>query len=165
MKKIALLEAILFTATEPLKLSEIKKLMKINEMEILKLLEEIRLRYEDETHGIKLFDVGGFKLVIKPEYRDRVKNLTPYADMSRGLLRALSIVAFHQPIAQSEIAKVIGNRAYEYIKELEERGFIKGEKKSRTKILVTTPEFEKYFGTKSEELKKILQRCKENEHD
>ena len=163
MKKIALLEAILFTTTEPLTIEELQKLTRSRKDELDRLLTEMQRRYEDEAHGIKLSDIGGYKLIVKSEYMANVSNLTPHADMSRGLLRVFSIIASHEPIKQSDIVKVIGNRTYDYVHELEERALIKVEKKSRTRILTTTPRFEEYFETKREELKKNLEEIKEEE--
>ena len=163
MKKIALLEAILFTTTGPLTIEELQKLTRSRKDELDRLLTEMSRRYDDEAHGVKLSDIGGYKLVVKNEYMPNVSNLTPHADMSRGLLRVLSVIAYHEPIKQSDIVKVIGNRTYDYVHELEERGLIKVEKKSRTRILTTTPRFEEYFETKREELKKNLEEIKEEE--
>ena len=52
--------------------------------------------------------------------------------------------------------KYQGNKTYGYIRDLENKGLIKSEKFGRTKIVTTTPGFEKYFGKSSEELKKML---------
>lgn len=164
-KKLALLEAILFTTTEPLSFEELQKLTKSRKDEMDRLLNEINVRCSDEARGVKLSDMGGFKLVVKSEFMQNVVNLTPHADMSRGLLRVLSIIAYHEPIKQSDIVKVIGNRTYNYVHELEERGLIKVEKKSRTRLLATTPRFEEYFETKREELKKNLEDFKEEERE
>ena len=160
-KKLALLEAILFTTTDPLTFEELQKLTKSRKDELQKILAELNQRYVSEDFGIKLSDMGGYKLVVKNDYIANVSNLTPHSDMSRGLLRVLSIIAYHEPIKQSDIVKVIGNRTYEYTKELHERGLINVEKKSRTRILTTTPKFEEYFGTKKNELKKNLDDIKE----
>src|SRR3989339_322861 len=73
--------------------------------------------------------------IVKSEYVDKVSHLTPHADLSRGLLRVLSIISYHEPVSQSDIVKVVGNRTYEYVKELESRGLVKSEKKSRTRML------------------------------
>ncbi len=91
-----------------------------------------------------------------------MSELTPHADLSRGLLRVLSIIAYHEPISQSDIVKVIGNRTYDYIKELEEKGLVKTEKKSRTKLISTTPHFEEYFGAKKHEIKKEFEESVED---
>ena len=164
-KKIALLEAILFTTTGPLTFEDLQKLTKSRKDELDKLLAEMNRRYEEEAHGIKITDIGGYKLIVKSEFMPAVANLTPHADVSRGLLRVLSIIAYHEPIKQSDIVKVIGNRTYDYVHELEERGLIKVEKKSRTRILSTTPRFEEYFETKREELKKNIEEFKEEEKE
>ena len=162
-QKLALLEAILFTTTDPLTIEEIQKLTKFRKDDIYKLLKELEQRYASDDYGIKLSDMGGYKLVVKNDYTRNVSNLTPHSDMSRGLLRVLSIIAYHEPIKQSDIVKVIGNRTYEYVKELRERGLINIEKKSRTRILTTTPRFEEYFGTKKDELKKNLDDLKDED--
>ena len=164
-KKLALLEAIMFTTTEPLSIEELQKLTKSRKDELDKLLGELNQRYMSEASGIKISDIGGYKLIVKSEYMINVANLTPHADMSRGLLRVLSIIAYHEPIKQSDIVKVIGNRTYEYVKELTEKSLIKVEKKSRTRILTTTPKFEEYFDTKKGELKKNLDDIKEGNND
>ncbi len=160
-KKLALLEAILFTTTDPLTLEELQKLTKSRKDELDKLLKELEQRYSSEDYGIKLSDIGGYKLVVKNDFIKNVSNLTPHSDMSRGLLRVLSIIAYHEPIKQADIVKVIGNRTYEYVKELHERGLVNIEKKSRTRILTTTPKFEEYFETKKDELKKNLDEIKD----
>ena len=160
-QKLALLEAILFTTTQPLSLEDLQKLVRGRMDELRKLLEELDKRYASPAHGIRLSDIGGYKLIVKSEYMQSVADLTPHADMSRGLLRVLSVIAYHQPIKQSDIVKVIGNRTYEYVHELVERGFVSVEKKSRTRLLSTTPRFEEYFETKKEELRKLKEAAQD----
>lgn len=159
--KLALLEAILFITDEPLKIEKLQRDVRGRKEEIQRMLEFLKEKYNKEDSGIHLSDVGGYRLVVKPEFIQNVSHLTPHADMSRGLLRVLSIIAYHEPIKQSDIVKVVGNRTYEYTKELEEKGLIKSERKSRTKILTTTPHFEDYFGAKKGELKKMFGGKKE----
>jgi segregation and condensation protein B len=156
--KLGLLEAALFTTNEPLTYEELKKLLKVKEEEVEKFLSILREKYSNPDHGIELSEAGGYRLVVKEEYIEQVSHLTPHADLSRGLLRVLSIIAYHEPIKQSDIVKVIGNRTYEYVRRLEERGLIKSEKKSRTKVLRTTSHFEKYFNVNKDEIRKALER-------
>ncbi len=156
--KLALLEAVLFTTTDPLSLDELQKILKIRKDEIEKMIAKLREKYASPEHGFRLSEGGGYRLVVKEDFVEKVSHLTPHADLSRGLLRVLSIIAYHEPVKQSDIVKVIGNRTYEYVKELEERGLVRSERKSRTKTLVTTQHFEEYFGAKKEEIKKIFQQ-------
>jgi segregation and condensation protein B len=160
--RIALLEAILFTTHEPLKIEQIAKIMKIRNAESVKeLLEEVKKKYSSSEHGVTLSETGGYRLSVKHEFVEKVSNLTPHSDMSRGVLRVLSLVAFHEPVAQSEIVKIVGNRTYEYVKELKEHGLVKGERKGRTSMLSVTPHFEEYFNVNKEELKKEMAKKKE----
>jgi len=72
------------------------------------------------------------------------------------MMRTLAIVAVKQPVKQSIIVRYQGNKSYGYIKDLENKGLVKTEKFSRTKLIYTTPDFEKYFGKSSGEMKKML---------
>ncbi len=153
-KSLGMLESILFTTSEPISLESIQKIMKLRKDSIEKMLKKLEEKYASPESGITLSSIGGYKLVVKDQFVENVSNLTPHSDLSRGLLRVLSIIAYHEPINQADIVKVVGNRTYDYVKELEQRGLIKTEKKSRTKVLVTTTHFEEYFGAKKHEIKK-----------
>lgn len=159
--KIAHLEAILFMTTEPLSIDELQKNVRGRKDEIEKLLAVLRAKYENDESGIRLSETGGYRLVVKPEYAEKVSQFAEHADLSRGLLRVLSIIAYHEPVPQSEIVKVVGNRTYEYVKDLVERGLVKAEKKSRTRLLSTTKHFEEYFGARREEFKQLAEEAQE----
>lgn len=161
--RMAMLEAVLFTTAEPLSIEKLMKLMRTSKERIEQMLTVLRERYARQEYGITLSEIGGFRLVVKPEFIEKVSDLTPHADLSRGLLRVLAIIAYHEPIKQSDIVKVIGNRTYEYVKELEERGLVKVEKKSRTKMLSTTPHFEDYFGVTKDKMKKEFEEMQKEE--
>ena len=154
-KHMALVEAILFTAPKPMHLDELSKLSKLDEEKLKQIITLLKTRYQDPKHGIMLSDMGGYRLMVKHEYLERVATFTK-SDMSKGLLRVLSIIAYHEPVKQSDIVKIIGNRTYEYVKQLEKSGFIKFERKGKTKLLSTTPHFESYFSINKEQLKKAL---------
>lgn len=155
----ALLEAALFMSNEPLSLHELKKIIKADDESVKRLLEELRISCNNEERGLFLLATSqGFQLKVRPEFAEAVRHLTPYQDLGRGLLRVLALVAYKQPITQSEIVKVIGNRTYEYVRRLVERGLISTVKHGRTKALVATKEFAEYFGLeKPEDAKKFLE--------
>jgi len=94
---------------------------------------------------------------------NKVASLTPHSDLSEGMLRSLGIIALKQPATQSDVVKIQGNKAYGYIKELERRGLIKTEKFGRTRKLITTKEFERYFGKSINEIRESLQRVMNGE--
>jgi segregation and condensation protein B len=155
----ALLEAALFVSDKPLSLEKLSKILGIgSEQEVKQLLAELQQKLAKEDHGIELAETpDGYELRVKQEYREKVAKLAPFADLSDGMMRTLAIVAAKQPIKQSLIVKYQGNKAYGYVVNLEKKGLIKTEKYGRTKIITTTPDFEKYFGKSSEEIKRILE--------
>ncbi len=154
-----MLEAALFVSDKPLSLERLSKIVDVGSPEqIKKLIEEIKKELEKEDRGIELAETPeGYELRVKQEYREKVAKLAPFADLSDGMLRTLAIVAIKQPIKQSTIVKFQGNKTYGYVASLEAKGLIRTEKAGRTKIITTTPEFERYFGKSTEELKKMLE--------
>lgn len=158
MNKRALVEAALFVSDKPLSIHRLSNIIGIgSQQEIKKLLDEIAQDMEEDDRGVYLIETPeGYEFRIKPEYRDTVAKLAPFSDLSDGMMRTLAIVAVKQPVKQSVIVRYQGNKAYGYIAELEKKGLVKTEKFSRTKIISTTPDFEKYFGKSSIEIKKIL---------
>ena len=163
--KMAMLEAALFMSNKPLSLKHITRLLRVDEERALEMVREYKQKLDSEEHGIRLMESPeGFQIRVKPDYAPTVRTLTPYQDLSRGLLRVLALVAYKQPITQSEIVKVIGNRTYEYVKQLVAKGLIKTEKMGRTKALIATKEFAEYFGLESpEEAKKLFEKLSEEE--
>lgn len=159
MNKKALLEAALFVSDKPLSLERLSKIVGVGSLEeVKKLIEEMKEELEKEDRGIELVESPeGFELRIKKEYRESVAKLAPLADLSDGMLRSLALIAVKQPIKQSTIVKIQGNKAYGYIRMLEEKGLVKSEKFRRTKILRTTSEFEKYFGKSVDEIKRMIE--------
>ena len=158
MNKKALLEAALFVSDEALSLERLSKIVGIgSEEEVKQLLEEIKQDLAKDNRGIELEATPeGYELRVKQEYREKVAKLAPLADLSDGMLRTLAIVAAKQPVKQSLIVRYQGNKTYGYIVRLEEKGLVKTEKFARTKLINTTPNFEKYFGKSSEEIKSML---------
>lgn len=161
-EKIALLEAALFITEKPLKLEELRRILRVrDDSKVIEMINELKRRYANEACGIEISEIGGYKLVVKPKFVHRVSKLTRHAELSRGLLRALSIIAYHEPVRQSDLVKILGNRVYEYVRELIDLGFVTAEKQSRTKVLRTTRLFEEYFGEQAKIIKS--QKREENE--
>jgi segregation and condensation protein B len=155
----AKIEAALFMSNQPVTLERMSKMFKIDQDRLKEAIAEFKSEFDKAEHGIYILETpSGYQIRVKPEYINSVGTLTPYKELSRGLLRVLALVAYKQPITQSEIVKVMGNRTYEYVKKLVERGMIRTERHSRTKALVATKEFANYFGLeKPEDAKKFFE--------
>jgi segregation and condensation protein B len=152
-------EAALFMANKPVSIEKLSKMFKTDAEKIKEIIEEFKREFNKSEHGVHVIETPqGYQIRVKPELAGHVKKLTPYRDLGRGLLRVLALVAYKQPITQAEIVKVIGNRTYEYVRRLEDRGLIKTMKHSRTKALVATKEFANYFGLENpEDAKKFFE--------
>jgi segregation and condensation protein B len=65
--------------------------------------------------------------------------------MPKAMLKALALIAYEQPIKQSYVVKIRGNRVYDYMRKLEDLGLIERKAEGHTKILTTTAKFRQYF--------------------
>ncbi|OYT42764.1 MAG: SMC-Scp complex subunit ScpB [Candidatus Aenigmarchaeota archaeon ex4484_56] len=148
IKKI--IEASLFLSSRPISIGELVEITQTSSNIIKKEIEDLKTKYNSNS-GIKLIESKDtYQFIVNPEVLPKVKKLSPYRDLSPGVLKALSIIAFKGPLKQSALVNTIGNRAYEYVHELEKRGLISAKRSGRTKILKTTKLFEDYFGKKPE---------------
>jgi len=141
-----LIEAALFMSSEPLTIEQLSKITGVNSLGYVKgkLLE---LRNEYQNRGIHVAETPeGWLFRVDRKHTDKVASLTPYADIPEGQKRTLALIAYKEPIAQSEIIKIQGNKSYSYIKALIRRGLVKSERHKRTRMLSLTQEFERYFG-------------------
>ena len=147
MKKSA--EAALFMAAQPLTLEELTKIMGAENFSgSLKIIEDLMEEYTKKESSIEIIKTSDnrYQMRLKPEYVSKVSHLAIAPDFSKAVLRTLGLIAVKQPIRQSLVVRIIGNKAYMYVAELVERGFIDAKKSGSTKVLSVTPKFEEYFG-------------------
>jgi len=163
--KKALVEAALFVSENPLNLRALSKISGITSTRELKqILNQIKKGFDASSRGIELaLTPEGYQFQVKDRFLNKVSGLTTYADISKGALRTLSLVALRQPMLQSDVVKIQGNKAYNYIKSLEKKGLIKAEKVSRTRSITTTKEFERYFGKSLNEIRERLKIGKDEQ--
>ncbi len=158
LKKI--IEAILFSSSEPVDIKELRKVTGKGKVEILNAIGELINDYESRDTSIEIIKVGEKYLMrVKPQYADYVEKYT-VREFDRGTLRTLAVIASKQPITLAKLAKIRGNKCYDHVKKLQERGLVKAEKKGRSTILTTTEEFATYFGLQSSEPEKIKEALK-----
>jgi segregation and condensation protein B len=156
------LEAALFISSQPLTLDRLAKISGINSLGHLKELLE-SLQKDFEGRGLELANTPeGWVMQVRPALLPRVAHLTPYSDLAEGPKRTLALITLKEPVKQSVIIKMQGNKAYSYIKDLIKRGLIVPEKEGHTKILKLTMEFERYFGEEKSRIKEKLQRYMES---
>lgn len=122
------LETALLVATEPLPLSELKKLFdqEFDDDTWRTLLDDLRRDWSER--GAELVQLAsGWRFQTRPEYQsyiDRLKNDKP-PKYSRAVMETLAIIAYRQPVTRGDIEDVRGVAVSPNIlKTLEGRGWI-----------------------------------------
>ena len=83
---------------------------------------------------------------VKPEYQDIINKIaTGSAEFVKSEQETLAIIAYKQPIKQSVIIKIRGNKAYDHIKKFADLGLIKKKKVGHTYELSLSDDFYDYF--------------------
>ena len=158
-EKKARLEAALYLAEEPIDKDEIADVLNLGSIGFVDMLiDEFMEELENEGRGLEVIETNqGYELKVKNSHLEHVDHLAPHQDLNKGQLRTLSIIAYNAPVEQTDIVEIRGNRAYQHIKELVNRGFLSKEKDGRTAILSMTDFFLDYFDIESlEEFKQGL---------
>ncbi|MBI4020770.1 MAG: SMC-Scp complex subunit ScpB [Candidatus Aenigmarchaeota archaeon] len=152
----SVIEAALFMSQKPLDLHELAKITGLSSLGFLKeALEGLQKEYA--KHGIQVTcQDGRWHMQVRPELLPQVASLTPYQDMPEGPKRTLALVVYKEPVKQSDIIHIQGNKAYAYVKHLKKIGLIKAEQEGHTNILTTTKGLETYFGMGKDAIKKQL---------
>lgn len=154
--KKRLIEAALFVAAKPLSLADLYQVLKIPKSRIKKIIDEMKGHYGE--HGVRIVEAGGlYEMKINSSFEEHVSHLAPHKDFPKAVLQTLSLIAYKNPVKQSNIVSVRGNRAYDHLKELEAKGFIRREESGHTNIVHITRKFLDYFGIENaEELKEYF---------
>lgn len=144
---IRLVEAVLFVAGRYLSLSEIINYSGLNSIEIKESLKKIKERHAKEDSALELIERENlWKLDVKPDYRGIVNKLaTGSVEFTKAEQQTLAIIAYKQPIKQSVVIKIRGNKAYDHVHKFLQLGLVKSKKEGHTNILTISEEFYDYF--------------------
>ena len=159
------LEAVFFVSGRFLSMQELISLSDLNPIIIQELIEELKEKYEKKDSAIEIIDKNGlWKMDVRQEYYSIVNKLaTGSAEFSKAEQETLAIIAFKQPIKQSVIIKIRGNKAYEHIKKFSDLGLIRKKKMGHTYDLNLSDEFYDYFNVVNQDnpLKEIQRQEEE----
>ena len=151
LKKI---EAILFVSGRFLNMQDLVSLSDLNPVLITDLLEQIGKKYDDFDSALQIVEKADmWKMDVKPEYSHIINRLaTGSAEFSKAEQETLAIIAFKQPIKQSVIIRIRGNKAYDHVKKFVDIGLVKKKKLGRTYELGVSEEFYDYFNVSEQSL-------------
>lgn len=152
------IEAALFAAGGALDAHTLGKIIGKPANKAVAIVETLMKEYSERESGIEIIDLGQrYVMQVKPMFTDLVRPVAP-KELSAPMLRTLAMIAYHQPVVQSDLVDMRGNTVYDHIRELTDRGLIMSLPYGRTKKLQTTPLFADYFGLISNEPEAIRQK-------
>jgi segregation and condensation protein B len=155
-------EAVLFAAGKPLSVREITAALELEDYRpVQRAVRTLEQTYANRQSALEVRRVGDrFALQLEEKFVPTVHSVTP-VEMAPRTLKALTLVAYHQPVLQSVLVRMIGDIAYEEVQHLRGLGLVHTEPKGSTLELTTTRRFAEYFGiasTRPEEIRRFLEQ-------
>ncbi len=142
-----ILEAIMFTSGRSMSTEELSQVVDKSVDEVKLSLEELQSKIKRrQDSALQLTEVSGrWIFEVRP-------NLSPFLpesfrpDTPQRLLPAAALIAYHQPMAQSQLVEMLGQRAYDHVRDLANVGLIDRRREGLTRRLTPTRRFAEYFG-------------------
>lgn len=156
-----LVEAALFSAGKPISIEDISSSTGIEPILVKLYLKKLMSSYSRRESSLELIKAGKkYSLRIQEPYVERIASLAA-PEVNPKLLKTAALIAYHQPMRQSELVEMYGSKIYDHVKELGTLGLIRSRKEGSTKILTTTHKFSEVFGISSVSKKKVKGHVKE----
>ena len=157
-----LIESVLFSASKPIGMNEIKEATGLSKNKVETAIESLIQTYNVERKNetsIEVIKAGDkYTMQVKKKFVD-TSIMIAKPEIQNHLLKTLTLIAFHQPIKQSNLRRLIGPRVYDHVDELVDLKLINSKPHGSTEMLTTTKLFPEYFGidsTKPEEIRDFL---------
>ena len=151
-----LLEATMFSAGKSLSPSELSEVLGYEEEEVIESLTKLQSTVKRRKGGsLQIVEIGGkWAMEVRPNIADHLPKETK-SDLPPKLLKAASLIAYHQPMPQSRLVELLGPKAYDHIRELAQSGLINRRRDGNTRRLTTTRRFSEMFGCPHTDRKKV----------
>ncbi|MFN0278105.1 MAG: SMC-Scp complex subunit ScpB [Pyrinomonadaceae bacterium] len=153
---MALVEALIFVADEPITTKLLAEVLDENRESIQAAVEELQREYESREGGLQIREIaGGWQLSTRTEFHEEVRKFLktrPSAKLSIPSLETLAVIAYKQPVTVPEILEIRGVQSASAIKTLLDKRLIvaKGRKETvgRPMQYGTSKDFLIQFGLK-----------------
>ena len=141
------IEAVFFVSGRYLSMQDLISFSDLSPILIRELIEKLQDRYNKSDSAIEIVEKNGlWKMDVKPDYQHIINKLaTGNTEFAKAEQETLAIIAYKQPIKQSVIIKIRGNKAYDHIKKFFELGLIKKKRAGHTYELSLSDDFYDYF--------------------
>jgi len=149
MNERPIVEAALFSAGRALTAEDLARTTRLEPDKIREHLRALAREYTKRESAIEVAQIGTkWTMQIRSEFAERTRTFAP-PEIDRDLLKTAALIAYHQPILQSDLFDMIGSKVYEHTKALEDLGLVNRKPSGRSLALTTTRYFAEFFGLKS----------------
>lgn len=152
-------EALLFSTDRPLRIADIEEATSLERGLVRSALKKLASDYRRRNTALEVVKVGTrWTMQLRTEFTPAVRTVAP-PEVDPRLLKTLALIAFHQPMLQSDLQEMMGPKVYDHVRDLESLGLVNAARKGSTKELTTTQRFPEYFGigsAKKEDIKRFL---------
>lgn len=162
IKEDRLVESLLFSAGKPLSVEEIQETTGLSPKHVNEAIEHLMQSYNIDRKNATSLEIvkagNKFIMQVKKTFTDK-SMMVAKPEIKTDLLKTLALIAFHQPVKQSNLRHMIGERIYADVDQLVSLHLIHSEPHGATEMLTTTRLFPEYFGidsTKPEEIREFL---------
>ena len=161
-----LLEATMFGSGKSLSVKELSEALGYEEEEIAEALTSLQTTLKRRRGGaLRIVEIGGkWAMEVRSDVADHLPKETK-TEMPKKLLKAAALIAYHQPMPQSRLVDLLGQKAYDYVRELSQYGMIMRRRDGNTRRLTTTRRFSEAFGCPHTDLRKVRKWFREQVSD
>ena len=100
-------ETVLFVTSKAMEANEIAQILNEEVDNIEEALLELIMDYSARDGALEIDDENGYILQVKEDYIDIVEKLVP-VDLSRAVMKTLSVIALKEPVRQSYVKDLRG---------------------------------------------------------
>lgn len=162
VKEDRVVESLLFSAGKPLSVEEIQETTGLSPKHVAEAIDHLMQSYNIDRNNdtsLEIVKAGNkFIMQVKKTFTDK-SLMVAKPEIRTDLLKTLALIAFHQPVKQSNLRHMIGERIYGDVDQLMTMHLVHSEPHGSTEVLTTTRLFPEYFGidsTKPEEIREFL---------
>jgi len=146
VKSERVVEAELFSAAKPVTVTELSQISGLDARTVRSALDKLAEEYNGSDRAIEIAKMGPrYAMQVKKDYRDYAWKLSAM-EIPKDLLKTASLIAYYQPVLQSKLFDLIGNKVYEHVKALEDIGLVRTKPRKNSFELTTTKKFIETFG-------------------
>ncbi|MCL2018974.1 MAG: SMC-Scp complex subunit ScpB [Oscillospiraceae bacterium] len=125
---IAITEAILFAAGEPVSINRLAEAAGIDSETAVKLIGQLERKYNVSDSGLRVIRLeNSYQITTRTEYAPFIKTaleIKRQTPLSQAALEVLAVIAYNQPVTKAYVEQVRGVDSNSVVNSLSERGLI-----------------------------------------